>query len=220
MGPGETGHQIFEWDRDLPEMDTGPGKCLRHHLVCVARWAEMNPDQLAKAVQCPIKRASVWALHITSAMERHQIDTPERQAAFLAQVGHESSRLQFVREIWNPVQCPWQADYEGRADLGNTHPGDGERFNGRGLIQITGRANYAACSIALFGHASRLLTNPELLEQPEFAAQSAGWFWESHGCNELADKGDFRAITRKINGGLNGYADRMSLLRSAESALA
>jgi putative chitinase len=154
-----------------------------------------------------------------SAMASYAINTTARQAAFLAQIGHESGRLQFVREIWNPAQCPWQAEYEGRKNLGNTTPGDGERYKGRGLIQITGRANYAACSTAIFGYPTKLLNYPEMLEQYPYAAQSAGWFWASRGCNELADAGDFRGITKHINGGLNGYADRLALLKSATDAL-
>ena len=180
----------------------------------------MTPEQLSAALQCPIKRAIPWAPSITAAMASFAINTPIRQAYFLAQVGHESGRLQFVREIWNPMQCPWQAGYEGRKDLGNTTPGDGERYKGRGLIQITGRANYADCSTALFGYPTKLLNMPDMLEQYPYAAQSAAWFWRSHGCNELADAGDFQGVTRKINGGMNGYADRLALLKMAQEALA
>lgn len=177
----------------------------------------ITAQQLAAAVGCPAERAAKWADALNTAMERYDINTPERQAAFLAQVGHESGRLIYVREIWNPAQCPWQAKYEGRADLGNVHPGDGARFKGRGLIQITGRANYRACGAAL---GEDLEDRPELLEQPIFAAMSAAWFWKAHGCNELADGGSFRAITRVINGGFNGLDDRLALWETAKGALA
>ena len=177
----------------------------------------MTPETLAYAMQCPITRAILWAAPITAAMDRYQISTPARQAAFLAQVGHESGRLVFVRELWNPAQFAWQARYEGRADLGNTQPGDGAKFKGRGLIQITGRANYKACGAAL---GLDLETSPALLEQSENAAMSAAWFWETHGCNELADAGNFERITRTINGGLNGQADRLALWDFAKRALA
>jgi putative chitinase len=132
-----------------------------------------------------------------------EINAPKRVAAFLAQIGHESGGFHYVREIASG------AAYEGRADLGNTEPGDGERFRGRGLIQITGRANYRECSRVLFNN-DMLLKQPELLEQPNLAAWSAAWFWYSRGCNELADAGKFGDITRKINGGLNGYPDRVA----------
>lgn len=177
----------------------------------------MTPEQLAFALQCPITRATPWAGYITKAMERFQINTLARQAAFLAQLGHESGRLIYVREIWNPAQCPWQGRYEGRADLGNTQPGDGAKFKGRGLIQITGRANYRDCGKAL---GLDLEASPALLEQSDNASLSAGWFWSTHGCNELADAGQFEKITRRINGGLNGQADRLALWDFAKRALA
>lgn len=177
----------------------------------------MTPDQLAKAVGCSRDVAATWLPHLDAAMAEFGIDTPARKAAFLAQVGHESGRLRYVRELWNPVQCPWQAAYEGRADLGNTEPGDGARYKGRGLIQITGRANYRACGDALD---LPLEDSPELLEQPGYAARSAAWFWSSRGLNALADAGDFTRITKRINGGLNGQADRLALWESAKAVMA
>jgi len=173
--------------------------------------------QLADSLGCALESAEKWAEPLNAAMERYQIDTAARRCAFLAQVGHESGRLIYVRELWNPSQCPWQAKYQGRVDLGNIHLGDGSRYRGRGLIQITGRANYRSCSEAL---GQDFETNPELLEIPTNAAMSAAWFWQSHGCNELADTGNFEAITRRINGGLNGYQDRLALLETATEALA
>lgn len=107
--------------------------------------------------------------------------------------------------------------YGGR--MGNVEPGDGWKYRGRGLIQITGRDNYAACSKALFGD-DRLLRNPELLEQPEWACMSAAWFWDSRGLNSLADKGDIVGITKKINGGTNGLEDRKALYDKALKVLA
>lgn len=172
--------------------------------------------QLADILRCTISRAERWLEPLTEAMGRYDIGTPARQAAFIAQVGHESGRLVYVRELWNPVTCPWQARYEGREDLGNTEEGDGFRFRGRGLIQITGRANYAACGKAL---GLDLLKRPELLEEPSCAAMSAAWYWKSRGCNALADAGDFKALTRRINGGLNGYDDRVKLWEKAKESL-
>ena len=144
-------------------------------------------------------------------MAEFEINTPARQAAFLAQIGHESGQLRYVRELASG------AAYEGRKDLGNTQPGDGVRFKGRGLIQITGRANYLKCGEAL---GLDLIADPELLEQPINACRSAGWFWESRGLNALADAGDFLRITKRINGGTNGLADRQALYESAQQVFA
>lgn len=151
---------------------------------------------------------------LEEAMKEFFIDTPKRQAAFLAQVGHESGGLHYLKEIWGPTHA--QLGYEGRADLGNTEPGDGSKFRGRGLVQITGRANYAEVAEAL---TLPLLDNPELLETPKNAVRSAAWFWKKHGLNELADNGDYMRITKRINGGLNGYDQRVALYTKAQEAL-
>lgn len=159
------------------------------------------------------KRAAIYWPYLKAAMEERDIDTPKRQAAFLAQLAHESGSLRYVLEIASG------AAYEGRADLGNAEPGDGIRFKGRGLIQVTGRANYAACSLALFGD-DRLLASPGILETPLEACRSATWFWKSKKLNALADAGKFLTITRKINGGTNGLADRQAYWERAKEVLA
>lgn len=120
---------------------------------------------------------------------------------FLAQVAHESGGFRYVREIGGGAR------YEGRRDLGNVNAGDGALFCGRGFMQCTGRDNYRAASLALFGDL-RLLTAPDLLEHFDNAAASAGWFWQAKRLNEFADVDDFTGATRRINGGLNGIADR------------
>ena len=148
-------------------------------------------------------------------MNRYGILGTARAAAFIAQVGHESGQLRWVREIWGPTAE--QVGYEGRADLGNTVKGDGSKYRGRGLIQITGRANYTACGEAL---GLDLIDMPELLELPQYAAMSAAWFWSTRGLNTLADLGDFPKITRRINGGLNGLEDRLHLWERAKRVLA
>lgn len=173
----------------------------------------MNRAQLLAALPCGPKAADVWLGPVSDACNEWSINTPARQAAFLAQVGHESGCFAYVRELAGGKQ------YEGRMDLGNTEPGDGQRFMGRGLIQITGRTNYARCSLALFSD-TRLLDHPELLEQPILATRSAGWFWKTHGLNEVADAGDFLRITRIINGGTNGLQDRQKLYARALQAMA
>jgi putative chitinase len=162
-----------------------------------------------------IGRLGLFLGPLNEAMQEFDISaTVERETAFLAQIAHESGECRYVIEIASGEA------YEGRKDLGNTEAGDGVRYKGRGLIQITGRANYAACSEALFGYPSKLLTNPELLEEPGNACRSAAWFWDSRGLNELADKGDFKLITKRINGGFNGYADRLAYFQRAQEALA
>ena len=158
--------------------------------------------------------AGVFVPVLNTAMNRYQIVGPKRVAAFIAQIGHESGQLKYVKEIWGPTLA--QTRYEGRADLGNTEPGDGSKYRGRGLIQITGRANYKACGDAL---GLDLINHPELLEKPQHACMSAAWFWATKGLSTLADEGKFETITRRINGGLNGLADRQMLYARALKVL-
>lgn len=172
-------------------------------------------QQLLKILPNAGAKAGVFAPALNTAMARFQIVGAKRVAAFVAQIGHESGQLVYVREIWGPTAA--QLRYEGRTDLGNTVTGDGSKYRGRGLIQITGRANYAACGEAL---GIDLVNHPELLEQPQYACLSAAWFWATKGLNTLADAGEFNTITRRINGGLNGLADRLNLWAKAREVLA
>lgn len=176
---------------------------------------QITPQQLLLILPYARKAPSAIFDALNQAMAKYEINTPARAAAFLAQVGHESGQLRYMREIWGPTQA--QARYEGRADLGNIQPGDGKRFMGRGLIQITGRANYGKAGAAL---GLPLLEQPELLESPAYAALSAAWWWKDHGLNELADASKFETITRRINGGLNGQDDRKALWEKAKQVLA
>lgn len=171
----------------------------------------MTPADLLKIMPYAKSRIATFAAPLNAAMMEFNISSKARQASFLSQVGHESGQLRYVRELASG------AAYEGRKDLGNTEPGDGMRFRGRGLIQITGRANYKACGDAL-GY--DLLSNPAYLESPVLACRSAAWFWRSHGLNELADAGDQTKVTRRINGGTNGLADRLALFAVADRVLA
>ncbi len=157
------------------------------------------------------KRAELFLDPLNSAMEEFEINSPERQAAFLAQIAHESGSLRYVRELADG------AAYNFRQDLGNTEPGDGPKYKGRGLIQITGRSNYLDCGSTL---GVDLVGSPELLEGPVLACRSAAWFWKTHGLNELADRGDFKLITKRINGGYNGYQDRLAYYERAQQVLA
>jgi putative chitinase len=182
----------------------------------------LTVDQLRAATGCSTGVAGTWLRPLSDACRLYDITTPARLAAFLAQVAHESGDLHHVREIWGPT--PAQQRYEGRADLGNLQPGDGPRYRGRGLLQITGRFNYAAARDRL-RHDHPALdvpdfeAGPEQLEHPRWAAMSAAEYWARHGCNELADAGDFEAITRRINGGLNGLAARITRHQRAIAAL-
>lgn len=175
-------------------------------------------DQLRVIMPYAGRRADTYIGPLTRAMDEFEITTPPRQAAFLAQIAHESGSLHYVREL-----ASGEAYDTGRlaARLGNTpeDDGDGERYKGRGLIQITGRSNYQQCSIALFSDGAHLLDHPEILEQPEHAARSAAWFWYSRSLNALADQGKFELITRKINGGTNGLADRLAYYARAQRVL-
>ena len=175
----------------------------------------LTPVELATCTGARIDRATEHLPHIEAAMDEFSINTPDRQAAFLAQVGHESGGLHWLVELWGPTES--QRRYEMRQDLGNDMPGDGLRFRGRGLIQITGRNNYQRAGDAL---GVDLISNPELLGQSPLAERSAGWFWQAHGLNELADAGRFESITRRINGGLNGQPERISLWDGAKEVLA
>lgn len=149
---------------------------------------------------------------IAATMAGHGIDTPLRQCHFLAQIGHESGELRYREEIASG------AAYEGRPDLGNTQKGDGVRFKGRGLIQLTGRANvehYARDS----GRAD-LIDHPErIAAEPELCCDVAGWYWMRHDLNRWADRDDVVKVTRLINGGANGLADRRRLLAHAKAVL-
>ena len=165
-------------------------------------------------------QAGVFILALNAAMLHRHITGPKRMAAFIAQVGHESGELRYVRELGGEHYLSKYDTGALAARLGNTPDadGDGQKYRGRGLIQITGRRNYLACSRALFGD-ERLLHFPELLEQPQWAAESAAWFWHSNGLNELEDQDQFTTITRRINGGLNGLEHRQHLWEKARAVL-
>jgi putative chitinase len=156
--------------------------------------------------EAPVARLERFLPHLNSTFDEFEINTPQRLRHFLAQIGHESGQLRYVKELASGEA------YEGRKDLGNTSPGDGVRYKGRGLIQITGKSNYALVALAL---GLPLLEKPELLEEDSAACRSAGWYWYKKNLNALADDGNFELITRRINGGLNGYADRFKLFQRA-----
>ena len=179
--------------------------------------------QKVYGIRAPL--AAKWAPLIDRALTLSECTNVKRQAAWLAQIGHESGCLRYTREIWGPTTQ--QARYEpvttlsGR--LGNSQPGDGALYMGRGLIQITGRANYQMCTQRL-----KTLLNtdvpdfeqePTLLERPDWAALTAAVFWKQKNLNRFADSGDFAELTRRINGGHNGLAHRQHLYLQAMGAL-
>lgn len=143
-------------------------------------------------------------------VERFAINTPVRQQHFLAQLAHESDHFQTTREYASGRA------YEGRRDLGNSQKGDGERFRGRGLIQLTGRSNYAAAAKAL---GEPYVAEPTLVEKFPAAALVSGWWWSANGLNEIADRDDVHAVTRRVNGGLNGLPSRVALLGKARTVV-
>ena len=138
---------------------------------------------------------------------------PIRFAYFMAQCAHESAGFQYTKEVGS---AKYLSRYEGRRDLGNTEIGDGVRFCGRGVIQVTGRSNYAACGewIGL-----PLLEQPELLEEPGPAVRSACWYWMTRKLNPICDAQNFTLLTRRINGGTNGMASRNQWLAKIRTAI-
>lgn len=182
----------------------------------------MTPQDLARATGARIDRATENLPWLAVAMDTFGIDTPIRQAAFLAQIGHESGGLHWLNEIWGPTAE--QRRYEVRQDIGNCKPGDGERFKGRGWLQITGRDNYRAATVRLRTRFGDLTPDfeefPEMIATARWAAMTAADFWEAHGLNEIADSGNFELLTRRVNGGLNGYVERLALWEKAKDALA
>ena len=211
----------------------------------------MNIITLAEAAGITEDAAAVWVSPLRDRMERYGINTPLRQAHFLAQIGHESNSFESLRESLNysvegllktfsrsRISTQEAAMYGrtalqpanqemiantvyggewGRKNLGNTQEGDGWKYRGRGLIMLTGRANYAEADKALNFD---LVNRPErVAEDNVIAALAACWFWESRGLNELADKDDLLAITKRINGGTKGLADRKKRLAQAKKVL-
>ena len=180
-----------------------------------------------------------WTEALNNAFTKYQINTPKRQACFLGQCMHESGGFKFMRENLNysakALMATWpsrfpDADtatqfernpekiankvYGGR--MGNTEDGDGRKYIGRGLIQLTGKDNYKAASDAL---GEDLVANPQLVEEPRFAALTAGWFWNKKGLNALADAMDVETMTKRINGGSIGIDDRKAKINMALNAL-
>ncbi|CAM4057089.1 Gene 10 protein [Pseudomonas reidholzensis] len=180
----------------------------------------LTERQLSQIYPLAGSRAGAFLSPLKAAMAGWAIDRPKRIAVFLAQVGHESGQLRYIKELGSDRYLSRYDTGSLALRLGNSMEadGDGQLYCGRGLIQITGRNNYQACSRALFGD-ERLLAQPQMLEQPRWACESAAWFWHSRGLNALADRDEFNRITRLINGGLNGLDDRLKLWSRAREVL-
>ena len=194
----------------------------------------MNSDQL-QALGIDHK----WLAPLEATFAKYDISTPKRQAAFIGQCAHESGNFKTLQENLNysaeglmktwPSRFPTKeiADqyarqpakiagkvYNGR--LGNTSEEEAAKYLGRGLIQLTGKENYGNCGS---GIGVDLLSNPDLLTTPQYAALSAGWFWNKKGLNSLADSGDIETMTKRINGGLIGLDDRKNKITKALTIL-
>lgn len=181
----------------------------------------MTPQELVRCTGARIDRATENLPWIATAMDVFEINTPNRKAAFLAQLGHESGGFKWINEIWGPT--PTQARYEVRQDLGNVEPGDGFKYRGRGWIQLTGRDNYRRSTQRLrerFADVPDFEADPDQVATSRWAAMTAAEFWHNAGLNALADAGKFETITKKINGGLTGYPDRLARWEDAKAALA
>jgi len=207
----------------------------------------MTKDQFMKASGLNQSLADKWFQCVADAMKEFGIDTPKRQAYFIAQIGTESNGFRSVQESLNysvnglnifgsrlteaqrqqlgrqpgelalspaAQQAIANIVYGGR--YGNNIIGDGWKYRGRGLKQVTFHDNYTACGKAL---GLDLESNPDLLLSDVNAARSAGWFWEAKNCNQFADAGDVRGLTRRINGGFNGLKDRINRTKISEAVL-
>ena len=180
-----------------------------------------------------------WLEPLLETFEKYEINTPKRQACFIGQCMHESGGFKFLKENLNysakglvatwPSRFPneeYAEEYARKPEriankvysgrMGNTEDGDGAKYIGRGLIQLTGKDNYKAVTEAL---GIDLVANPQLLEEPRYAALSAGWFWNKKGLNALADASDIETMTKRINGGSIGIADRKAKIEMVSKYL-
>jgi putative chitinase len=180
-----------------------------------------------------------WKEPLEETFAKYQINTNDRKACFLGQCLHESGGFKFLRENLNysarALMATWPSrfptmeiaqEYERQPEkiankvyggrMGNTEDGDGAKYIGRGLIQTTGKENYMHCGEAL---GIDLVSAPQLLEEPRYAALSAGWYWNKRNLNDLADKWDIDTMTRRINGGNIGLADRKAKIDKVRSIL-
>ncbi len=203
-------------------------------------YSPVSATHLVAILSCPFALAQSIEVPLNTAMQEFSINTPLRQAAFIAQTAHESIGYTATKENLNysaaALTATWPTRFQpevaamyarqpekianraygGRLGNGDEASGDGWRYRGRGIIQITGKSNYRECGAGL---GLNLVATPELLEEQSNAFRSGAWFWDSRTLSPLADVGDFLAITKKINGGTNGLADRERYYALAKVAL-
>jgi putative chitinase len=201
----------------------------------------MNSEQLAQALKITPIKAEEWIDAINETFERFDISTPERQACFLGQCAHESGGFATLKEnlnysaegltkVWpkrfpsleaaqpyhrNPEKIANKV-YADRMGNGDEASGEGFKYRGRGLIQLTGKDNYKACGDAL---GVDLVDDPDLVATPMYAALSAGWFWDKNNLNKFADANDMTGLTKRINGGTHGLDDRVARTQHAVDVL-
>ena len=201
----------------------------------------MNAEQLAQALKMSPAKAEEWIDAINETFDRFDISTPERQACFLGQCAHESAGFTALKEnlnysaegltkVWpkrfpsldaaqpyhrNPEKIANKV-YADRMGNGDEASGDGFKYRGRGLIQLTGKDNYEACGEAL---GADLVGDPDQVSSPKFAALSAGWFWDKNKLNQYADSNDMTTLTKRINGGTHGIDDRIARTQQAIDVL-
>ncbi|MCM6776207.1 hypothetical protein NDR87_19065 [Nocardia sp. CDC159] len=182
-----------------------------------AAEAGITAEQLMAVMpNLPVAQAREYLPALNAALQEGDISTPLRQAAFLAQLAHESGELRYFEELGD-AEYFRRYDPDGVAPAaGNTEPGDGPRYHGRGPIQLTGRANYRAAGAAL---GLDLEGDPDLAARPEIGFRIAQWYWRSRDINALVDAGDFAAVTRAVNGGHHGLAEREAYYRRALEVL-
>ena len=178
-----------------------------------------------------------WLQPLNNTFKKYEINTPKRMASFIGQCAHESGNFKFLEEnlnysavrinqVWPRITLAKAQEavskgkaaiaeliYGNRAELGNTKPGDGGKFFGRGIIQLTGRANYTAFATSI--GKPEIIEKPELVATPEYACLSAGWFWNTRKLNAMADAGDFVLMTKRINGATLGLNDRIAKIKKA-----
>lgn len=171
---------------------------------------------------CPQTPGSVlepFVEPLNVAFDEFEINTPKRVGHFLAQAAHETGGFRWMKEFASGEA------YDDRHDLGNEKvdgysQGEGVRFKGRGIFQLTGEANYTRAGTELYLDADWFRMNPDAAAEPQNACRIAGWYWKTHRLNALADADDIRGITKRINGGYNGFDDRVAYHQRAAEALA
>jgi putative chitinase len=196
----------------------------------------ITQEQLAK-----IGIDEKWLAPLNETFAKYEINTPKRMAAFIGQCSHESNNFKSLEEnlnysavritqVWPRILLAKAQEavnkgkaaiaeliYGNRPQLGNTQEGDGGKFFGRGVIQLTGRANYTAFATAI--GMPEIIENPSLVATPKYACLSAGWFWDTRKLNLLADAGDYTNLTKRINGGTLGLDDRIAKIKKAIAIL-